>query len=144
MGNFLCRNLYTHIASGHHNTITGFNNRIQIFNSLCILNLGNNLNGGTCLIQNLTNLTNSICCTNEGSSNKVKALFNTKLNICLILIGKSRQFNLYVRYIYTLFLTQFAAIYNLTYNVCIIYFLYLQFNQSIVNQDPVAFCYIFI
>ena len=144
MGNFLCRNLYAHIASGYHNTVTGFNNRIQILNSLCILDLCNDLNRRTSLIQNFTNLTNCICCTYKGCSNKIKALLNTKTNICLILIGKSRQLNFYIWYINSFFLSQFTAIYNLTNNICVIYFLYLQLNQSVINQNPVAFCYVFI
>lgn len=49
MRNIFCWNLYTHITSGNHNSISNFDNFIKIFNTLCILNLSDNRNISTML-----------------------------------------------------------------------------------------------
>ena len=50
MRNLLSRNLYAHVATSYHDAVAGLDNVIQIFNTLCVLDLCDDLDGRTSLI----------------------------------------------------------------------------------------------
>ena len=133
IGNFMSRNFYPQIASGHHNAITDLNDFVQILQSFRTFYFRNNFHCRAMLIQNGTDLANGIRCPYEGSGDKIKAFLNSKTNIFFIFVCKSRQLNLDIRNIYAFLGSQLPAIDNRTNDICAFYLYYFQFNQSVVN-----------
>ncbi|CCY85301.1 eC1118_1A20_0364p [Clostridium sp. CAG:149] len=138
MRNLLCRNLNSHITSGNHNSIAGFQDGIQIFDTLCILNLCNNKHIGTMLIQNLTNLTDCRCISDKGGRDHVKSGRDSKEDILLVLVGQSRELNFHIWYIDSLLLPKLTSIDDSADNIISPYFFHIQLNQSVVNKDLIS------
>ena len=144
MWNFLWRNFYTKVASCYHNSISRFDNFINIINTFTVLNFGNDCNMLCMMLsQNLTNFIDTCCISDKRSGNKINILRNSKDNIIFIFFCNCRKFNFYIRHIDSFFLSKFSAIFNQTDNRIFLCCLYLEFNQTIINQNLVTFFYIF-
>ena len=83
------------------------------------------------------------CITHKGGCNKINILRDSKKNIFSVFFCNRRKLYLYIRYIYSFSLSQFASVYDLTYDFILFNGIYQQFNQTIINQNPVSFLYFF-
>ena len=144
MRNAVCRNLYTKISSGNHNSVCLFDDLINIFNTFCILNLCNNSNLlSAILIQKCSNLTDDICGTDKRGRNKIKSLLNSKQNVLSVFLCNTRKLYFYIRHIHAFSFAKFSSVEHLTDNLCTFGRNHFQFNQAIVNQNSGACAYIF-
>ena len=142
IGNLLCRYLNAHIAAGHHHAVAGFNNLIHILNPLRILDLGYDLHRGTAFFYNLPDFSDGICISYKRSGDEVKSSLNSKPDIIFILVGQRRKFDFDIGNVNALLLSQLTAVSYLTDNFPSLYLGHIEFNQSVVNQDFVAFFHI--
>ena len=80
--NFLCRNLYAEVATGYHQAVGYFEDFIQVVNALLVLDFGDDLDVlAIMLLQQFANFKHVTCFTNEGSGNKIDALFDPENDI---------------------------------------------------------------
>ena len=136
--------LHTEVATGHHDTIGGCDDGIEVIQALLRLDLRDDLHAGACLVDQCTNLLDGLRITHEGSGYEIEALFDTELDVLDILLGQARKANAYVRNIDTLLLTELAAVCDEAVDVRTLDALHLEADQAIIDQDGAALLDVFI
>ena len=131
----------THIASGYHDAVAGLDDGVQVLDSLGVLNLGDDPHVGAVLLQNLLNLPDTVRSPHKGSGDKVESLADSKENVLLILVSQGRKLDLNVGHIDALFLTQLAAIDNLTDDVRPVDLHYIQADEAVIDEDGTAYSF---
>ena len=135
----LQRYLHAHVASGYHDAVRYPDDLVNIFHALHILNLGNDIDGiAAFLLEDPADLQYILCITHEGCGDKIKALFDTKADIAVVLFTDERHGKLCPRHIHTLVVGHRALVEHPAYNVCIGNAQHRQLHQSVIDQYPAA------
>ena len=82
-------NFDTQITTGDHDTIGHFQYLVEVFNTLFILDLDDNLDTGAVGTKDLTNILDISSPADEGSENHVYAILDAEFEIILILLRES-------------------------------------------------------
>ena len=131
--NLFHRDLNTHVSTSYHDTISSLDNRIDVINTLIILNLSKDTDIiSAVLMKKLADLIDICCSTSEGCSDEIESLLHTEDQIRTILRGDVRHRQIYIRYIHTLFVRDVSTILNDTVDIWAINALNLKLNQTII------------
>jgi hypothetical protein len=81
----------TKVTSSHHHTVRFPENFIEIFETLLVFNLDDNLDVGTIGTEALPDVDHILGTTDEGGKDHVDTVLDTKLQVLLVLFGQGRQ-----------------------------------------------------
>jgi len=83
------RNLDTQITTSDHDTVGHRQNFVKVLYALLVLNLDDDFDVGPVRTEDLTDVKHILSTTDEGSEDHVHAIFDTELEILLVLIRES-------------------------------------------------------
>ena len=143
--NIFKRDLNTHITTGNHDTVCGFDDTVDVVNTLLILDLCDDLNVVAAIFfEDIADLFDIGCCSGEGSSDEIISFFDAEKDIVMVFRADKWHIYLYARKVYTFFVAEDTTIYNGTDNVMTFDLFDFKSDQTIIDQNAVARFDIFI
>ena len=150
--NVLKRNLYTHVATGNHDTVGNADDLIDVLHTLHVLDLRDDMDVlAAFFLKNLADCKHVIRAAHEGCRNEIIVVLHRKYNIAVVFLADVRHGKLHVRNIHALFIGNHTAVHNGTDNIhrhfalcirlCARYFLDLldfQTDQSVIDQNGIS------
>ena len=91
------RNFNTKVATSDHDTVGHCQNLVKVLNTLLVLNLDDDLDVGTVGTENLSDVTDVLSATDEGSEDHVNTVLDTELKILLVLLRESGKVDIGLR-----------------------------------------------
>ena len=108
--NFLRRDFHPQVAACHHDRMRDFENGVQVFDGLRLLQLGDQTDIAAMLRDGAPRAQNILGGTHERYGDQVHSLRQTKLQVDQILLGQRRNAHVGARQIDALVLAQHAAV----------------------------------
>ena len=87
----MSRDLNAEIAAGYHDTVRGFNDLIDILDSLCALDLGKYRDLAVVLGEQGLNFAHTSCIADEGSCDQVESVLCAPDEVISVLVCNGRK-----------------------------------------------------
>ena len=133
---------HAQIAAGHHDAVGYRQNLRQIGNTLLILHLGNNPDGGTLPIQQAADFPHIRRRADKAGGNIIKALFDTEENIIPVSLAHIRHVQPHAGHVDTLVVLHDAVIFHAAANFCGGGLQHSQTDQAVIEQNGVSFLHV--
>src|SRR5712691_8794694 len=141
-GDLFRGNLNSQVAARYHDTVGDVENRIQVYQRLGLLNLGNEGNDMTCLFHDLTGQGDVLRTADEREGNVVNLGFQGKLEVSFVLRRESLGTQSDPRHVHAFVGAEHSAKHDLGNHLpCAVGSEHLKFQLAIVKQDAVAWVY---
>ena len=134
----LRRDLHAHVTTGDHDTVGYANDLVKIVDAFLIFDLGDDLDLGAMLHQDLLDLQNALRRANKGCGNVVKFIFDGKQDVLLVLLSNAGQAHLDTRHIDTLAGSQNTTVEDDAVQIGLRLSLDLQLDQTVIDQNTIA------
>ena len=136
---FLCRNLHAHVSSCDHDCIRNLDDLINAVHAFCILNFGNDLNlFPTIFLEQFTDLLYIFCSTHKRCCHIIYIFFYTEQQIGFIHFTNIRQTQMNARNVDPFMIRHFAAIIDITDNICICQLFHCHLDQAVIDQNTLS------
>ena len=137
-GNLCEVDLHAHIPPGHHDAVRHGQDLRQVADPLLVFNLGDDLDGGVCLIQQAADLPHVVRRADEAGGDEVKALFHAEEDVLPVPLAHVGHGQADARHIDALVVFHGPVVFHPAADVRRCGLQHRQAHQAVVQQDGVA------